>query len=58
MTVLHAAEAWARAMEAIKEADEERRFDGHEEAVLDHAESALYDAVLKLRRWRRSWQPR
>jgi hypothetical protein len=45
-------------MEAIKEADEERRFDGHEEAVLDHAESALYDAVLKLRRWRRSWQPR
>src|SRR5579883_1180224 len=58
MTVVHAAEAWARAMEAIKEADEERRFDGHEEGVLDHAESALYDAVLKLRRWRRSWQPR
>lgn len=56
MAVLHAAEAWARAMEAIKEADEERRFDGCEEAALDHAESALYDAVLRLRS--RSWRPK
>jgi len=52
--VVKAAEAWATAMEAVKDADEERRVDGNEEAALEQAESALYDAVLTRRLRRRS----
>lgn len=47
--VIHAADAWAQAMAAIKEADDEPRFAAEYQIDLESAETELYCCVLKLR---------
>jgi hypothetical protein len=52
--IIEAASAWAQALEAIPQAEDEQRLGGtdqmaHAEANLEYAEGELYAAVLKWR---------